>query len=509
MNARPLDLVAIVVYLVAVAAVGLYAARRNTTTSDYFLGSRGFGGVTLALSMVGTSLSSITFLALPAAAYALDWRLVVSNWMMPLAALLAVLVFVPFFRAARVVTAYEYLETRFGPWARLYAACSFIILQWIRVGSVLFLVSLPLALIFDVPVGWVVVLLGVCLMAYTVSGGFDAVVWTDVIQVVVLMLGGLVAFAALWLKMPGGLEAGLADAAAAGKFDFGDWDLDFTRRTAVTLMVLGFIGWCANYATDQTVVQRVVAARSDREAKKAVWLAVLLSLPTWTFFFLIGTCVWAFYKRSPDPAVAAMEADAVFPHFILTQLPPGVSGVIIAAVLAAAMSSLDSSINAVSTTFVNDIYRRHLRPGRDDGHYLRVAKTASLVSGLFMIVGGLLYAAFPKESMLDTTKIIASIFGGCTIGIFFLGFFTTRVGERAILLALVPAVAVNVYFGLNAVRVVPDAWALPVHNYWINTFVNALFVMVAFGLSLAGLRQRGMLGGLTVWTTRGTRPTAP
>ena len=503
---RLLDVIAIVVYLIAVAAIGLFAARKNASSGDYFLGNKGFGGVTLALSMVGTSLSSVTFLALPAAAFALDWRLLVSNWMMPLAAVLAILIFVPFFRRAKVVTAFEFLETRFGKWARLYTACSFIILQWVRVGSILYLVSIPVALMSGVPIGWVIVFLGVCLMAYTVAGGFDAVVWTDVIQVIVLILGGLFAFGYLVLYMPGGYEAGIAQAYEADKFALGDWDLDFTRRTATTLMLLGFVGWVTSYATDQTVVQRVIAARSDRDARTAVWLAVLLSIPTWTFFYVIGTSVWAFYARTPDADIAGLEADMMFPHFILTQLPAGVSGIIIAAVLAAAMSSLDSSINSVSTTFINDVYRRHLVEGREDRHYLKAAKVVSLLSGVLMIVGGLLYMVVPKESMLDTTKIIASIFGGCKIGIFMLGFFTTRVSERAILWALIPAVALNVYLGLNAVGVVPDAYALPIHNYWINLFVNAVFAAFAFGLAVVGLRNTRPLDGLTIWTAK-PRPT--
>ena len=498
---RPLDLITILVYLAGVAGIGLYCARKNDSTDEYFLGKKGFSGFVLALSMVGTSLSSITFLALPAGAYALDWRLIVSNWMMPIAAVLAIAVFVPFFRRAKVVTAYEFLEGRFGPWARLYAACSFIVLQLIRVGSVLFLVSIPLSLMLGIHVVWVVVVLGLFLIAYTTLGGFDAVIWTDVIQVVVLAGGGLMVFGALWLKMPGGYGPALAEAHAAGKFALGDWDLDFTRRTVVTMMVLGLIGWTGAYCTDQTVVQRIVSARSDRDAKRAVWMTVAMSVPTWTFFYLIGTSVWAFYQQSPDPAVSAMEADEVLPHFILTQLPVGVAGLIIAAILAAAMSSLDSSINSVSTTFINDIYRRHLRPDADDRQYLAVAKLVSLVTGSCMIAGGLFYVVLPKESMLDVTKVIASIFGGCKLGLFLLGFFTTRVSERGVLWALIPAVLINIYLGLNAAGWLPATLSTDLHNYWINLTVNVVFMVFAVGLSFVGLRETRALRGLTVWTT--------
>ncbi|MEM8736909.1 MAG: sodium/solute symporter [Planctomycetota bacterium] len=502
MSQLPLvDIVVILVYLGLVAGIGLWMARSNDSTNEYFLGKRGFSGFVIALSMVGTSLSSITFLALPAGAYALDWRLLVSNWMMPVAAVLAVAVFVPFFRRAKVVTAYEFLEGRFGPWARLYAACSFIILQLVRVGSVLFLVSIPLSLMLDVNVVLVVIVLGVFLILYTTLGGFDAVIWTDVIQVVILAGGGLVVFGALVWQTPGGYGPALGEAYDAGKFSLGDWDLDFTRRTIVTMMVLGLIGWTGAYCTDQTVVQRIVSARTERDAKRAVWMTVAMSVPTWTFFFLIGTSVWAFYQQSNDPAVAAMAADEVFPHFIITQLPVGVTGIIIAAILAAAMSSLDSSINSVSTTFINDIYRRHLRPDATDRQYLRAAKAVSLVTGLCMIAGGLLYVWLPKESMLDVTKIIASIFGGCKLGLFLLGFFTRRVSERGILYALIPAVGLNIYLGLNAAGLLPDGWGTDLHNYWVNLTVNTVFVVFSVGLSFVGLRETRTLRGMTIWTT--------
>ena len=185
-----IDIVTILVYLTGVAAIGLWFARKNDSTEEYFLGKRGFSGLVIALSMIGTSLSSVTFLALPAGAYALDWRLIVSNWMMPLGTIVGIFVFVPFFRRAKVVTAYEYLETRFGPWARLYTALSFIVLQLIRVGSVLFLVSIPVSLMLNIHVVWIVVVLGLFLILYTTLGGFDAVIWTDVIQVIVLAVGG-------------------------------------------------------------------------------------------------------------------------------------------------------------------------------------------------------------------------------------------------------------------------------------------------------------------------------
>lgn len=496
------DVGVIVVYLLGVAALSVWCSTRNTSTEAYFLGNRSLPVWAVALSMVGTSISSVTFLALPAAAFALDWRMIVPNLMLPFVAVLAIVVFIPFFRRGRATTAFEYLEQRYGPIARLYGAASFIALQMIRLGAILYLVSLPVSFALGAPIPWVIVLGGLFVVLYTAFGGIEADVWTDVVQTIVLWLGGIVSMAVILFAMPDGLGDVFTIGVAHDKFHFGDFEFDLGRRTFWTMAILGLVSWLGGYVSDQTVVQRYLAVGSTRQARQAAAWTAVLSVPTWAFFFFIGSCLFAYYTVHPDPAVAGLEADQVFPHFLLTQVPTGLTGLIIAAVVAAAMSSLDSGINSISTVSISDILRRHLMPGRSDRFYLKLAKALSLTVGLMMIGAALVFHVIPQESIVNATLIVGSLFGGGLIGLYMLGFFTTRVTYRPAMIALGLAVLVNLYLMLNTAGWLPAAVELPIHAYWVGVLVNALFIAAAYGLSwLPGIDpRRSDLTGLTVWT---------
>ncbi|MFQ5810421.1 MAG: sodium:solute symporter [Armatimonadota bacterium] len=500
---RPLDVAAILLYLAGMAAMGIYFARRNQDTEEYFVGGRAFPGWAIGLSMLGTSISSVTFLAFPAAAYILDWRQLVSNLTLPIVAVLAVIVFIPFFRRGRLTSAFEYLGDRFGPGARLYGTISFILLQLIRLSTVLFLVSIPVSLLTGTPM-WVVILAtGIFIAFYTVAGGIDAVIWTDVIQAVVLWLGGLVCFLHIAFHLPGGVAQIIAVGSEHGKFAVGSmkWSLD--ERTFWTVALLGIFNWLKMYSSDQNLVQRYVASRSMRAARRATTLYSATAVPTWAFFFFVGTCVFVFYKVWPDPQVASLEADQVFPYFILTKIPPGIAGIVVAGVLAAAMSSLDSSINAIATITTVDLLKPYLATGRDDRFYLRAARIVAPAAAALMIFGAIIFTVVPKESMNDVTWIVTSVFGGCMMGMFMLGFFTRRVDYTSLMIALVAAVLFNIYLGLNIAGWLPAALTINVHAYWVGILVNLFFILLAYGLSLVRRRRQPSLDGLTVWTTRG------
>ena len=343
------DLCAILLYLAAMAGIGFYFGKKNKSTEEYFLGNRAFPGWAVGLSMLGTSISSVTFLALPAAAYVLDYRQAVNSFAMPFAALLAVWLFIPFFRRGRATSAFEYLEARYGPFFRAYAAFCFVITQFIRLATVLYLVALPVAGMTGGSLTTVIVVCGFFIALYTVIGGIEAVIWTDVIQTVILLLGGVLCMGLMLYELPEGLSDVLRIGLADDKFSFGPVTWGLNDRTFTVLLLLGVVSYTTDYSSNQNVVQRYIAAKSLREARKAVVLSAAMSIPTWMCFFFLGSCLYAFYKLVPDAAVANLAADEVLPHFILTRTPPFLGGVIIAACLAAAMSSLDSSINSIST----------------------------------------------------------------------------------------------------------------------------------------------------------------
>ncbi|NDH93196.1 MAG: sodium:solute symporter [Planctomycetia bacterium] len=496
---RPLDLVVIIVYLLGMACVGVWFSKRNKSTEEYFVGSRSFPGWAIGLSMLGTSISSVTFLAFPAAAYVLDWRQLVSNLMLPAVAVLAIVVFIPFFRRGQLTSAFEYLEDRFGPSARLYGTLSFILLQLIRLAKVLFLVSIPVSLLTGIEMSYVIIAVGVFIAFYTVAGGFDAVIWTDVVQAVVLWFGGLLCFGSIAWNLPEGPSQIFSVAAQHDKFHLGSMDFNIGERTFWTVALIGVFNWLAMYSSDQNVVQRYVAAKSLRDARRATTLYSVVAVPTWAFFFFLGTCVFVWYQVHPDAKVANLEADQVFPYFILTTIPAGLAGLTIAGVLAAAMSSLDSSINAIATVTTVDLVKPYLAHGRDDQFYLRIARWIATIAAALMIGGAMLFASIEKESMNDLSWIVASVFGGCLVGLFMVGFFTRRVDGFSAMTALVVSVLLNVYLGLSLAGWLPDGITMPVHSYWVGIIVNLAFVVIAYTVSL--FRGPGKeLKGLTVWS---------
>ncbi|MEA1951854.1 MAG: sodium:solute symporter [Planctomycetota bacterium] len=500
MTFRPLDIIAIVAYLAAVAGMGVYFARKNKSTEEYFVGNRSFPGWVVGLSMLGTTISSVTFLAFPAAAFKLDWRLIVPNLFVPAVAVLAIVVFIPFFRRGRLTSAFEYLGDRYGPVTRLYGTFSFIFLQLLRLGKILFLVAIPINILTGVPMTTVIVAAGIFIAFYTVAGGIEAVIWTDVIQAIVLIVGGVVCFIYIVMSLPGGLPQIFEIASADGKFHVGSMDWDLGKRTFWTVAMLGIFNWIVIYSSDQNIIQRYAAAASTREARKATAVYSLVAVPTWVFFFFLGTCVFVFYRVFPDPRIATLEADQVFPYFILTKIPAGIAGITIAGVLAAAMSSLDSSINAISTVTVVDILKPYICPGRDDRFYLRFARVLATCTAGMMIGGAVFFQHVPKESMADLSLIVASVFGGCMVGLFMMGFFTTRVDNRSALIALGLAIGLNVYFVLNTLGWLPETMRIDVHAYWVGMIVNGFFVTTAYGISLISKGSRENLDGLTIWT---------
>jgi len=500
---RVLDLVAILVYLGGTIGIALYFARRNTSTEEYFVGGRSFAGWVIGLSMLGTIVSSSTFLALPAAAYVLDWRQLSVNFALPFVAVLAVVVFIPLFRRGRMTSAFEYLGLRYGPIPRLYGTVSFVVMQLIRMAQVLFLVALPIQFLTGAPLEAVIVAAGIFVAFYTIVGGIDAVIWTDVIQALVLILGGLICAGYVILALPGGLAQIVEVGLAHDKFSLGSFDWDLGRRTFWTVALLGVVNWLAIYGGDQNLVQRYVSARSLYEARKATIIYSAIALPMWAFFFFMGTSLFAYYQVFPHELAGGLAADQVLPYFIFRHIPAGVAGLVIAAIIAAAMSTLDSSINAIATVTVVDLLKPFLARDRDDGFYLRAARLTATLAAVLMIVGALTFARLPKESMNDVSLIVTSIFGGCLMGLFMLGFFTRRVDGVAATAALLPAALFNIYLGLGALGGLPKGLALPIHSYWTGAAVNASFLVLAYAISLFRRPSGGDLAGLTVWTMGG------
>ena len=498
--ANLINLSVVALFLLGMAGMGVYFLKRNNSSEEYFLGGRKIPGWALGLSMVGTSISSITFLALPAAAFVLDYRQLTPNLFMPVAALIACWIFIPFFRRGLKTTAYEYLESRYGTGIRIYAALYSLLGQLLRLAIILYLVVLPLSEMLDISESTAILAFGVITCFYTVFGGIEAVVWCDVVQTVILLGGGLLCVAAVAFQLPGGLPQILEIGMEYDKFSLGPLDFSFSERTFWVMSLIGFIGFISEFSSNQNVVQRYIAAPTLREARKATLICIVMSLPTWIFFFFIGSCLFAYYKVFPSAEVAAMKPDDVLPHFILTEIWPGVGGVIIAACLAAAMSSLSSSINAVSTIWTIDFLRLMRRKGNDRFELVN-AKLASGAAGIIMIAGAWGISLIPRESVYDLSAILGALLCSAGLTPFMLGFFTTRIGNRAILSGMYAALVFSVYNILNYFKLLPEPLQWNIHIYMAGPVCNGVMLAVALAYSLfrpAPVTEQ--LRGLTVWT---------
>ncbi len=509
-----IDLTVLIGYLSLVAGMGYYFSKKNISTEEYFVGGRSFSGWVVGLSLVGTSISSVTFLSYPADAYKTTWIRFITTWSMPLGVLIAAYYFLPFFRRNNVTSAYEYLEHRFGPSVRVYGGITFIFAQLVRVSIILYLVSLLLHEITGFSILTNILISGVFVAFYTIMGGINAVIWTDVIQTIILVLGGLLTLGVIINHLPGGLGQIFSVAISDGKLSLAemtssgfrsiDWNFSITRKTGTMLFLVGLTSWLTEYSANQNTVQRYAAAKSTYEARKAMLVCVLSSLPIWAFYMFIGTSLYVFFQVFPTIEATEMlngvrKAEQIFPYFILNFLPPGFTGLVIAAALAAAMSSLDSSINAISTVGVVDIYRRHIKKAEKDKHYLQIAWVIAGGAALFMVCGALILNASETKTLQDTATILYSITGGGLLGLYLLGFFTKKGNAKSVWIGLIVTSLFTIWTILSKRGLVPEWLHTPFDLYYTGLIGNIIMFAVSFTAAVLLVDQRKNLKNLTIW----------
>ena len=525
-NIRTGDAFVLIAYLVAMVWVGIYFSRKNKTTEDYFLGGRNFPGWAIGISLIGTSISSISFLGYPAQGYKGAYLLLLTAFTLPIAVYCGSRYFLQFYRRAKVTSAFEYLEGRFGPVTRVYGAFAFIISQYVRVSIVMYLVSRLLTEMTGMDPVLSVLAGAVIVSFYTVIGGIEAVIWTDVVQTIILVFGGILCLGVIVWKLPGGLEQIFAVGAEAGKFQFAEliaegemkgqfaaakWYPSISEKTALMLLFVGLTSWMYEYSCNQNVVQRYCATKSAREARKAMWVCCGLSIPIWVFFTFLGTALFVFYQHFPSTEAANMligaegaKAENILPYFVLNELPVFVAGIVIAAIMAAAMSSLDSSINAISTVGIIDIYKRHIRKGAPDKHYLNVAKVIAVFSSIVMVCGAIALTKSDSKTLLDSATVLAALTTGGLLGIYMLGFFTKRGDDRSMTIAIVATLFYSLYRAVANFDWYPDALKIAFLDYadgYYTAIIGNLFIFI-FAYILALLIPAGerSLRNLTVYT---------
>ena len=475
-----IDYVIASLYVLATAGFGAWFVRRSNTMEGFTLAGKLIPGWAIGLSLLATYLSSISFLANPGKSYASDWRPFVFSLTLPIAILVATRWFIPLYRNTVKTTAYEYLEQRFGVWARVYMGAAYILLQIGRFAVVLYLTALALASLLATDTATLIVLLGGLTIAYTLVGGFAAVIWTDVVQSVVLLLGGMFCLYLLLSHMPGGWEQLSATAARQDKFALGSMDADLLVQGFWVIFIFGIVENLKNFSVDQNYVQRFLSAPSEAQARKSLWLGGLLYIPVSALFFMIGTALFVYYLNVPAAGLPE-QADKVFPYFIVNELPTGLVGLVIAGVLAAGMSTLDSSLNSSATVWTVDFYKRLLRSDADDARQVTVIRTATAIIGVLATAASLLM--IDAKSALDVWWKLSAVFGGGMLGLFLCALFYRHMQPRQAIFATMVGVLFVAWATITSTWFTDTGWGFPLHVMMIGVCGTLVIVVTGFLVS--------------------------
>ena len=517
---RTVDLVVLLVYMAGVFALGCWFARKSGKPQEFMAAGRSLPGWAVGLSIFGTYVSSIGFLGNTGKAYGGSWNSWVFGLSLPIAAVIATRWFIPLYRSSDAISAYYHLEKRFGPWARTYALACYLLAQLARVGTILYLVALALSPLTGWDIRAIILVTGILVTVYTLLGGIEAVIWTDVSQSIVLIAGALFCAALLLAEMPEGPTQLFDVANEHNKFGLGSFSVDpasltLPEPTFWIVLIYGVFINIQNFGIDQSFVQRYIAAKSNRDAKFSVWLATLLFPIVSAVFFFIGTGLFSLYETNPEllddvrtqvaqsrltqdgleltkQSIAAEAAtltpedigDKVLPHFIVNKLPLGMAGLLIAAIFAAAMSSMDTSLNSSATLYLCDIHKRYLRPDADDRESMRVLHAATLLMGLAGTTTAL--AMLRVRSALDAWWNLQGIFTGGMLGLFLLGLISKRAKNPQAITAVVAGVTLILWLSLSNTGFWPpnlSQWSNPLHPFMTIILGTSSIVLIGVLLS--------------------------
>lgn len=506
-----LDLGIIAAYLLAMVWMGYYFSKRNSSTAQFTKASGTIPGWAIGMSIYATFLSSNTFLGVPGKAFGGNWNAFVFSISMPFAAWIATKYFVSFYRNTGEVSAYSNLENRFGAWARTYAVICFLLTQFARMGSIFFGMALTLHALLGFSMPSIMIVMGICIILYTVMGGMEAVIWTEVVQGVLKTLGALLILFLIIREVPGGTEQVYQIALDQDKFSLGSMALDFQHSGFWVVFLYGFFINLNNFGMDQNYIQRYHTATSSKQAIKSVWLCVALYVPASFLFFVIGSALFSYYQLHPElllplkeslvreklgttaslsqiqTAIGALQpadyADKVMPHFMVTKVPTICLGLIVAAILSAAMSTISSGMNASATVFTKDIYKRYFNKDSTDAKELQVLYITTVIFGLIGLFAGI--AMIGIKSILDIWWELSGIFAGGMLGLFLLGLVSKNTKSKQAFVAVLLGVIVIIWLSFSS-------WIPESYSYLKPTLhKNMIIVIGTLTIFLTGVLLTG------------------
>ena len=418
-----IDIIVFLLFTGGVVAFGCSFFKKKGTSEEFTSAGRSLPGWVVGMSIFATYVSSISYLGYPGKAFSGGWNAFVFSLSIPIASYFAARYFVPFYRSQDSISAYSFLENRFGPWARIYASSCYLLTQIARTGSILYLLALPMNVLLGWHIQTIIVVTSVAIVLYSMLGGMKAVIWTEAIQGIILIGGALVCMFILLFDMPGGPVQTFSIAMEDGKFSLGSFGSSLSESTFWVCLIYGIFTNLQNYGIDQSYVQRYHTAKNEKEAKFSALFGGYLFIPVSAVFFMIGTGLYAFYKVHPGILPDGVGADYVFPFFIVNELPVGLTGLLIASIFAAGMSTIATSVTSSSTIILTDYYQR-FRKHAGNRERMLVLKLSSVGVG----VAGILvaFAFMSVQSALDAWWALASIFSGGMLGLFLLGYISKK-----------------------------------------------------------------------------------
>jgi len=435
--------------LVIPILISLRFSRNQNNLKKFFTAGGNIPSWAVGMSILATLISSITFLAYPGEGFSSNWILLVQGLMVPVTLIFFIGFVVPLYRNVIKLSAYEYFEQRFGFFARLYSSLGFFLAHFSKMGTVFFLLALPFSKMTGFNTIEMIWIIGLIVLFITLLGGIEAVIWLDVFQGFLLISGGIITLCIIIASIQGGVSSVWDVAKENHRLGFGPYEFNFIKLTFFVMVLNGIFYAIQKYGTDQTIVQRYLTAKTDKDAIKASLMGVFLSVPVWALFMFIGTALFAYYTLNTGDLPAGTRPDAVFPLFIMTRLPVGVTGLILAALLAAAISSLDSDLNCLSAICVEDYFIR-FKPGSTEKQRMLLSRIIIVLAGLAAIFIAIYYTRIGGKGVLGIVFTLYSIFSGGIAGMFLLGIFTKRANKQGVYIGIAASVIFTAYAVLTS-----------------------------------------------------------
>ena len=477
-----IDLVIFAVFTIGVVIFGCSFYKKGDTSADFTQAGSSLPGWVVGMSIFATYVSSISYIGYPGKAFASNWNAFVFSLSIPIASYFAARYFVNFYRKGGSVSAYTFLEAKFGRWARLYASTCYLLTQIARMGSILYLLAVPMYILMGWNMHVVIIATSVAIILYSMLGGLKAVIWADAIQGFILIGGALLCLGILCFSMPEGPMQvfDLAINSPEGnKFSLGDFTSDLTTSTFWVCLIYGIFINLQNYGIDQNYVQRYHAAKTNKDAKFSALFGGYLFIPVSALFFLIGSALYSYYTAHTGllPEEIAAKPDYVFPYFIVNGLPVGLRGLLIASIFAAGMSTVSTSVTSAATIILTDFYKLFNRKSSEKKDVF-VLRFSSVIIGVIGIIVAI--AMLNVESIIDAWWKLSSIFSGGMLGLFLLGIMPRNINRIAAATGCLAGIAVIAWISLASTLDLPG---VHLHEYLAIVIGTSTIFLTGFLLT--------------------------